>query len=93
MTTNVDLKVITAARLTQVITARYSGNMPVSLSVTDSLIMSGVDVKIGVEGASRTIHLSPTQLLRYQTIDGQDAVEEEVLYAAFLLLDENEDEV
>lgn len=73
------------------VTDRYSGLCPVGILVEDSLIFAGsYEVKLSVAGQTRSILISRKKLTAMETFD---EILDEILFATFLLLDEDQDDL
>lgn len=71
---------------------KYGDPVPVSVTVRNAVVMSGAEIVVSIPGQSRTIFVAKRDLEQLASAVMSERICDEVLFAVYLLLDEDEDE-
>lgn len=81
------------ARIVSDVLARYNNACAVKLEFEPGTVMAGLTIKCSIPGQSRTVLIDKKRLTTWMAkLEVYEEIRDEVLFAIFLLLDEDEDE-
>lgn len=86
------LEKILELQVLSAVVSRYGNVAPVRIDFVKGEMMSAVDVKVSVPGQHRVVSVSKQDLEHILDPNVLSRVSDEVLFAIYILLDEDEDE-
>lgn len=93
MTKSTNITPVMAVRIfvEQEVMKRYNGSIPARIDFVESPVFAGFSIEVKIPGQSRVVHVTPKQINNLSDTSVLEEIADDVKYALYLLLDEDED--